>query len=307
MPLQGGKSMFDGFIQIQGIAGESTDGKHPGWIEIIDFDLGGHRLEPGEKLQGIGRILWAPGIRYEEATACGVWHTSTWKAEPDARSSSITTTRRRPVRARMANCWPSRIPTHNNYRYNFELAVSRNKAALKQKLDEFSNQAFKDLTDGVKLKYESGQVTLQTPLAAYANAGPYIVRVAADAPNHFSGSFKTEPLSGMVEKDRRRFKYTAEVEFKIEVIWHPRPRSRPEPVAVRDLQDQSDKGSFQTAKNVGAFFVSVVLAIAAVYTGCVGMRSGAFRPGGMPMQPYGATSATPSMFLMYNIAPRHNA
>jgi type VI secretion system secreted protein Hcp len=31
--------MFDGFIQIQGIEGESTDDKHPGWIEAIDFDL----------------------------------------------------------------------------------------------------------------------------------------------------------------------------------------------------------------------------------------------------------------------------
>jgi len=31
---------FDGFIKIDGIEGESTDGVHRGWIEITDYDLG---------------------------------------------------------------------------------------------------------------------------------------------------------------------------------------------------------------------------------------------------------------------------
>jgi type VI secretion system secreted protein Hcp len=31
---------FDTFVQIPGIEGESTDGKHPGWIEVITFDSG---------------------------------------------------------------------------------------------------------------------------------------------------------------------------------------------------------------------------------------------------------------------------
>jgi type VI secretion system secreted protein Hcp len=39
--------MFDGFIQIQGIGGESTDDKHSGWIEAIDFDL-----DIGQKVSG---------------------------------------------------------------------------------------------------------------------------------------------------------------------------------------------------------------------------------------------------------------
>jgi type VI protein secretion system component Hcp len=28
---KGGKSMFDGFVQIEGISGESSDEKHAGW------------------------------------------------------------------------------------------------------------------------------------------------------------------------------------------------------------------------------------------------------------------------------------
>jgi type VI secretion system secreted protein Hcp len=31
---------FDTFVQISGIEGESTDEKHPGWIEVITFDTG---------------------------------------------------------------------------------------------------------------------------------------------------------------------------------------------------------------------------------------------------------------------------
>jgi type VI secretion system secreted protein Hcp len=29
---------FDGFVQVDGIEGESTDGKHGGWIEILSYD-----------------------------------------------------------------------------------------------------------------------------------------------------------------------------------------------------------------------------------------------------------------------------
>ena len=31
---------FDAFIKIDGIEGESTDGKHPEWIEILSFGSG---------------------------------------------------------------------------------------------------------------------------------------------------------------------------------------------------------------------------------------------------------------------------
>jgi type VI secretion system secreted protein Hcp len=31
--------MFDGFVSIDGIDGESFDDRHPDWIEIMDYDL----------------------------------------------------------------------------------------------------------------------------------------------------------------------------------------------------------------------------------------------------------------------------
>jgi type VI secretion system secreted protein Hcp len=34
-----GKGMFDCFLRVEGISGESSDDKHVGWIEIMNFDL----------------------------------------------------------------------------------------------------------------------------------------------------------------------------------------------------------------------------------------------------------------------------
>lgn len=113
------------------------------------------------------------------------------------------------------------------------MALSKDKKEIKQKLCDFNDKAFKDLTDGVKMIYESGQVTIKAPIATHANVGPYTFKVQADAPNHFSGSVKLEPLSGVVEKENRKFSYTAEVEFKVDVTWHPTPKGNPEPVKVK--------------------------------------------------------------------------
>jgi type VI secretion system secreted protein Hcp len=32
--------MFDAFVKIDGIEGESTDAKHQGWIELVRFGIG---------------------------------------------------------------------------------------------------------------------------------------------------------------------------------------------------------------------------------------------------------------------------
>jgi hypothetical protein len=54
--------------------------------------------------------------------------------------------------------------SEDRYRYNLELALSKDKHEIKQKLNDFNDKAFKDLTDGVKMIYESGQVTIKAPI-----------------------------------------------------------------------------------------------------------------------------------------------
>jgi type VI secretion system secreted protein Hcp len=44
---------FDAFVNIDGIEGESTDDKHPGWIEIQSFGAG-HSQRPSETASSAG-------------------------------------------------------------------------------------------------------------------------------------------------------------------------------------------------------------------------------------------------------------
>ena len=45
-----------------------------------------------------------------------------------------------------------------------------------------------------------------------------------------SGTLKPPAVDGTLELGRRRYRYSAEIEFKVDVIWHQRPKGRPEPV-----------------------------------------------------------------------------
>ena len=47
--------------------------------------------------------------------------------------------------------------THGRYRHNLELALSKDAPAVKQKLGEFSDHAFRDLTKGVELGFQNGR------------------------------------------------------------------------------------------------------------------------------------------------------
>jgi hypothetical protein len=133
--------------------------------------------------------------------------------------------------------------SRDRYQYNFDLLVSKNKIEVGQKLSDFHSKAFKDLTDGVNMTYESGQVTIKALIATHANVEPYTFTVRADAPNHFAGSVKFEPLKGIVENKNkeRKFAYTADVEFEVAVTVHPMPKTVPEPVKNPDPKGQALK------------------------------------------------------------------
>ncbi len=158
--------------------------------------------------------------------------------------------------------------SRDRYQYNFDLVLSKNKIEIDQKLSDFHSKAFKDLTDGVKMTYESGQVTIKAPIATHANVGPYTFDVRADAPNHFAGSVKFEPLKGIVENKERKFAYTADVEFKIAVTVHPTPKMAPEPIEIPSKQKAPFKAKTknqidwaQVAKNTEDFLVKLTISV----------------------------------------------
>jgi hypothetical protein len=130
--------------------------------------------------------------------------------------------------------------THNGFRHNFEIAMAVDKNELSSKL-EFGDKALAELTKSVEPQFDmtTGKVTLKASIAAHADIGPYTFEVKADAPNHLTYTFKPEPIRAIVEKGRRRYKYSAEIAFKVDVTLHPSPKEEPNIASRRDAGNES--------------------------------------------------------------------
>ena len=71
-----------------------------------------------------------------------------------------------------------------------------------------------------EMVFKSGRVKIEAPIAAHAHPGPYIVEVQALTPLQMSGTLKPPAINGTLEMGRRKFKYSADIEFRTEVTWH---------------------------------------------------------------------------------------
>jgi hypothetical protein len=118
--------------------------------------------------------------------------------------------------------------------------------------------------------FESGRVKIKAPIAANANLGPYAIEVQAVTPLHMSGILKPPAINGDLEMGRRKYKYSADIKFKVDVIWYKKPNGRPDP--VRATEPQTAKKDFiepigRTSKwdqtvNEKGVVVAVVLVLA---------------------------------------------
>ncbi len=159
--------------------------------------------------------------------------------------------------------------THGRYRHNLELALSKDAPAVKQKLGQFSDHAFRDLTKGVELGYQSGEVTIKAPIMYQAGLGPYSVKVVAEGPMKFKGSLKPKTISATVDVEGRKYKYTADIAFDVAVTLHPTPpKVAPETVKVPVPEEEPAQRGIKIANNdeVGfAVFITVLLLSAATW------------------------------------------
>lgn len=73
------------------------------------------------------------------------------------------------------------------YNHNLELALGKNPVEIKSKLRQVYDPAICALTAEPEISYESGLIKIKAPIAAEQDAGPYMIRVEAAAPNHLSG------------------------------------------------------------------------------------------------------------------------
>jgi hypothetical protein len=128
----------------------------------------------------------------------------------------------------------NKTPGHSKYVLNYELAMSKDPAQVKQKLRNAYDPAFVALTANPEMVFESGTVKIKAPIAANANLGSYAVKVSAETPMHYSGTIKPQTVSGTLELGRSRYKYSADIELKVDVIWHTKPKG--EPVTVKAIE-----------------------------------------------------------------------
>jgi hypothetical protein len=157
------------------------------------------------------------------------------------------------------------IMSADRYRHSLELLMSKDPVQVKQKLGEIYDPVLRHLSARPEMVYESGRVKIQA--ATQANMGPYTVIVEADAPNHLTGRLTSLPVAGTVEVNGRKYKYSAELVFKVEVFWHPRPTGRPEeiikvPVNVNAPAAQPYSDWTLIGKEAGVFIVKVTIATA---------------------------------------------
>ncbi len=119
------------------------------------------------------------------------------------------------------------IMSPDKYLHGLELSMSKNPMQVKQKLHDVYDPALCALTADPEMVFESGAVRIKAPIAAQAEAGLYTVRVQAETPNTMSGTLKPPTISGIAKVLGREYKYNADIEFKVEVIWHQRPKGGP--------------------------------------------------------------------------------
>ncbi len=128
------------------------------------------------------------------------------------------------------------IETISDYmrHHGFELLISKDPIQAKQKLYKSYDPALSALMAQPEIIFESGTVKIKAPLATEANLGPFTVKVQADNPNHMSGTVKPPTLNGTMEVRGVKYKFSADIELKAEVILHPRPKGVNEaPVRVK--------------------------------------------------------------------------
>lgn len=137
------------------------------------------------------------------------------------------------------------IASPDRYRHSLELLFSKNTVEARQKLYDAYDPAIVALTAKPEMvfDFESGKIKIEAPIAAEANLGPYTVRVDKIAPMHMAGILKPPIVNGTLEIGRRKYKYSADIEFRVDVIWHQRPKTAPEPVTgtVKENVTYTDK------------------------------------------------------------------
>lgn len=117
--------------------------------------------------------------------------------------------------------------TPDSGRVSYELATALDKPEMTSKL-QFNNKALAHLTQSVEPKFDmaTGRISLKASIAAHADIGPYHFEVEAEGFNRLKAVFKPESISGVFQMGKGRYKFSADIAFKIEITLHPAPKNK---------------------------------------------------------------------------------
>jgi len=194
----------------------------------------------------------------------------------------------------------NKTPGHFKYVHNYELAMSKDSIQAKHKLRDTTDPALVALTAEPEMMVdESGMVRLKAPIEANANLGPYTVRVDAVTPMHYMGTLEAQTIKGTLELGSSKYKYSADIWFKVDVFWHKRPEGGPEPVKVTEPSPQERQLVTPTDDTIDLKEFAAVVTWSLVGTALMifGMR--------MVPQPHGATTIEPLIHYIDPHDPRN--
>ena len=125
------------------------------------------------------------------------------------------------IKAEMGGKITIEINSHDRYQHNLEMLMIKDVMQCKQKLNEIYNPAFTALTSKPEMLSKDNKVILTPVLSTETNIGPITVNVSTQTPNHLKGTYKSLPISGDLVSNSRKYKYTAEIEFIVDVYKKP--------------------------------------------------------------------------------------
>jgi LysM repeat protein len=132
----------------------------------------------------------------------------------------------------------------NRHSHNLEILFSRDSVKVKGKLKKLYDPVLCKLLAEPSVKFEGGKVKLNSPIAAQADLGPYTIEVEPGAtPMQMSGSIKPPKISATMTNDGNDYKYSADIEYKVDVTLLPKNEPVREPVAetAKDRIAQTEK------------------------------------------------------------------
>ncbi len=199
----------------------------------------------------VGQLIMVPGNRKKIPPGTGTKHDGGTTAMPVNLKLTYTIGRDTPpieyidhgtsftIKTEMSGEIAVELMSGDRFRHSLELLMSKDPAQAKFKLQEAYDPALCALTAKPEIGFDSGtdKIKIKAPIAAEAGLGPYTVAVHAESPLQLSGTLKAPTAGGTVEAGGRRYKYSADLEFKVTVTFEPKPRGLvEEPVRVLNSQ-----------------------------------------------------------------------